>query len=198
MHVILMSIKIWMYQFKENLIQGYMIYIHDMNLQAHLLKREDIRLNIIQRMVTRGVATCELLTDVYLTLHICPEDQSLVNVIYEALKHPREYLSLGRREDLVRIDEVKIVDLKEKEVEVKSLDKDYNYYISSDLINRDELETKATIYTLNKVYKKVQIRKGVEIRNWEKCKVAYCSGEKNTLEDTEVLFDDDNKIVCLI
>lgn len=148
--------------------------------------------------VTKGVATCELLTDVYLTLHICPEDQSLVNVIYEALRHPREYLSLGRREDLVRIDEVKIVNLKEKEVEVKSLDKDYNYYISSDLINRDELETKATIYTLNKVYKKVQIRKGVEIRNWEKCKVAYCSGEKNTLEDTEILFDDDNKIVCLI
>lgn len=147
---------------------------------------------------TKGVSTCELLTDVKLTIHICPKNQELIQVIYNSLKNPREYLSLGRREDLVRIDDVKVVSLNEKEVEVKSLDDNYNYYILADLINQEELSTKATIYTLNKVYKKVQIRKGVEIRNWEKCRVAYCSGEKTTLEDTEILVDDDNKIVCLI
>ena len=52
---------------------------------------------------TKGVSTCELLTDVKLTIHICPKNQELIQVIYNSLKNPREYLSLGRREDLVRM-----------------------------------------------------------------------------------------------
>ena len=59
---------------------------------------------------TKGIATCELLVDVNLVLHICPEDDKLVETIYEAFSKPREFISLGRREDIVRIDEVKIVE----------------------------------------------------------------------------------------
>ncbi len=61
--------------------------------------------------VSRGVSTVELLVDVELLIHIIPKDQRLVKEIEEAFLYPREYPSLGRREDLVVINEVKVVDV---------------------------------------------------------------------------------------
>lgn len=147
---------------------------------------------------TKGIATSELLVDVNLVIHICPEDENLISSIYEAFKKPTEYISLGRREDLISINEVKIVDIQEKECDLEVLDNNINYYIPAELIENEELNTKATIYTLNKVYKCEQIRKGVEVRNWEKVNVAYCVGGKNTIEDGKVYIDSDNKLVFLI
>lgn len=147
---------------------------------------------------TRGVATSELLVDVNLTIHICPKDESKIEEIYNAFKYPNEYISLGRREDIIQINEVKIVDLYQKEIEVETLDKNLNYYIPLDRIVKNEVITNSTIYNLNKVYKKETIRKGVKIRNWEKVKVAYCVGGKNTVDDTEVYVDCDEKLVFLI
>src|SRR5699024_4081324 len=48
--------------------------------------------------ITRGVATIELLVDVELLIHVRPKDENRMNEIYNALKMPREYPSLGRRE----------------------------------------------------------------------------------------------------
>lgn len=146
---------------------------------------------------TRGVATVELLTDVNLTIHICPEDDELIDIIYNSFKKPNEYISLGRREDLVTIKSVKIVEIEQEEIEIKSLDKGMNYYIPANLIGQS-LDTKATIYTLNKVYKRETIRKGVEIRNWEKVDVVYCIGDKNNMSYSNVFFDNDGKLVFLI
>lgn len=145
----------------------------------------------------KGVSTIELLTDVNLVIHISPENDELIDTIYNSFKRPDEYISLGRREDLVRIKDVKIVEIEKKEVEMKALDKNINYYIPANLIG-EELDTKATIYTLNKVYKRETIRKGFEIRNWEKVDVAYCVGNKNTLNYSDVLFDTDGNFVFLI
>ena len=66
--------------------------------------------------VIKGPATIELLVDVNLTIHIIPEDQSeeFLNMIFEAFKYPKEYPSLGRREDIVLIKDVKIVNVEEK------------------------------------------------------------------------------------
>lgn len=147
---------------------------------------------------TRGVATSELLVDVNLIIHICPDEDTKVEEIYNAFKSPKEYISLGRREDLIRIDEVKIVDLTEEEVEIETLDKETCFYVPYEYIKNGEVLTKATLYTLNKVYKKEEVRRGVEIRNWEKVKVAYCVGGKNTVEYTNVYKDSDNKKVFLI
>ena len=118
----------------------------------------------------RGVSTCELLVDVNLLIHIMPEDQSLVEVIYQNLKYPKEYLSLGRREDIVRIDEVEIVDINKEELE-DSLTLKRDAYIPLNMFSKDELLSNATIYKLNKKYDKVEIKKGVEIRKWKKVKV---------------------------
>lgn len=67
--------------------------------------------------VSRGVATAELLVDVELLIHIIPEDDSLIEEIESAFRYPKEYPSLGRREDLVTIEDVKVVEIREQIVE---------------------------------------------------------------------------------
>ena len=146
----------------------------------------------------RGISTAELLVDVNLIIHICPTDQNKIDEIYNAFKYPTEYLSLGRREDIVQINEVKIVELNEESIEFEVLDENINYYIPIDKVVNKEVDTNATIYTLNKVYKKETVRKGVEFRRWEKSRVAYCAGGKNTIDFTKVYRDNDKKIVFLI
>ncbi|GAB6168088.1 type I-B CRISPR-associated protein Cas5b [Clostridium carnis] len=147
---------------------------------------------------TRGVAIAELLVDVKLVLHICPKDEALIPIIYDSFNKPNEYISLGRREDIIRVDNVKVVDLIKKDIEVDVLDKGSNYYIPYEYIKNNDVITQATIYTLNKVYKKETIKKGTEFRSWEKVKVAYCVGGKNNISDCEIYFDNDNKKVFLI
>ena len=147
---------------------------------------------------TRGVATCELLVDVKLTIHICPKDESKIEEIYNAFKYPKEYISLGRREDIIRIDDVKIVDLEEKEMEIKALDNGINYYVPIEKVESEDINSNATIYNLNKVYKKELVKKGTEFRKWEKVKVAYCVGGRNSIEYADVYVDNDEKLVFLI
>lgn len=148
---------------------------------------------------TKGVSTVELLSDVELLIHICPEDDALVEKIYNAFKKPNEFISLGRREDLVTVNEVKIIEIEKQEIEdTKALEKNMNYYIPAELIKNEEVDTKATVYTLNKVYKREIIRKGVEIRNWEKVNVAYCAGSKDSLNYCDVFIDNDENFVFLI
>jgi len=56
--------------------------------------------------VIKGPAMVELLVDVKLIIHIIPEDQSeeFIGTILKAFKYPKEYPSLGRREDIVLIE----------------------------------------------------------------------------------------------
>jgi CRISPR-associated protein Cas5t len=140
--------------------------------------------------MTRGVSTTELLIDVDLVLHIRPKDESLVDIIYEKLANPEEFISLGRREDIVRIDELKIVKIKE-EKSIESYILPYDSYIPVKLFDSDEIETKASRYLINKNYKKEMIKKGVDIRQWEKVKVIHGVRNRNQLEDTNILFDED-------
>ncbi|WP_040194096.1 type I-B CRISPR-associated protein Cas5b [Clostridium culturomicium] len=151
----------------------------------------------------RGISTAELLVDVNLVLHICPEDQSKVEEIYKAFKYPVEYISLGRREDIIQINEVKIVELEEEKVKVEVLEDNTNYYIpikddEKNGYDKKRIATKASIFTLNKVYTKEPVRKDVKFRRWETVKVAYCVGGKNTISFTKIYKDDDNKKVFLI
>ena len=46
-----------------------------------------------------------------LRLHIQPKNEKEVDIIYEMLKYPRRFPSLGRHEDLLRIDNVEVVDI---------------------------------------------------------------------------------------
>jgi len=159
--------------------------------------------------VIKGPATIELLVDVNLTIHIIPEDQSeeFLNMIFEAFKYPREYPSLGRREDIVLIKDVKIVNVEEKRLEKDLSNGEENFayipinFIQEKLVNHGNKKSGigiyGTRYELTKNYTLDNI--GTEdkpqmIRSWEKEEVIYSSNIKG-FKRREVPVDTDNEIV---
>lgn len=145
--------------------------------------------------IIRGVATCELLVDVKLLIHIMPKDETLLEIIYKSLKEPKEYISLGRREDIVRIDDVRIVEVEEDELEEGRALK-YDAYIPINMFGKDDFVSNATIYNLNKKYDKVEIKKGTEVRQWYKIKVIHGVMNKNEIaEDTKIYKDNYGDLV---
>ena len=159
--------------------------------------------------VIKGPATIELLVDVNLTIHIIPEDQSeeFLNMIFEAFKYPREYPSLGRREDIVLIKDVKIVDVEKKKLErdISNGEEDFAYipvnFIQEKLVNygdkKSGMNIYGTRYELTKNYTSDNI--GTEdkpqmIRFWKKEEVIYSSNIKG-FKRREVPVDTDNEIV---
>ena len=146
--------------------------------------------------VTRGISTVELLTDINLTIHVNVKNENKLMEVYEGLKKPREYLSLGRREDLVRIDEVKLVDVIECELE-----EDFNLkneaYIPLNMINEESNLVVGTIYKINKVYKLLKIGKK-QRRCWEQVDVVYGSIEESVFyEGSDMLIDTEGDFVFL-
>lgn len=53
----------------------------------------------------------DFVADLNLRLHIQPKNEKEVDIIYKMLKYPRRFPSLGRHEDLLRIDNVEVVDI---------------------------------------------------------------------------------------
>lgn len=80
---------------------------HNVRLEA-----EDGSLGMI-----RGMGNIELLVDVELLLYIRPHKPESIEYIAAKLRKPDIYLSLGRHEDLLRIDSVEVVDLKVDKLE---------------------------------------------------------------------------------
>lgn len=143
----------------------------------------------------RGVATAELLVDVELLIHIMPENQELVELIYNNLLKPKEYISLGRREDIARIEEIKIVSI-EDTMTTKAITLDMDAYIPIDMFGKRGLKTSATLYTLTKKYEKVTIKKDVEVRKWDKVKVIHGVMNKNEITERKLLTKDEDE--CLV
>lgn len=139
--------------------------------------------------ISRGVSNVELLSDVELVIHIVPEDENLVEEIFNAFKTPYEYISLGRREDLVVVDEVKIVEISEERIKDENLriDRDYRVYVPVEIIDKkkvfvegsvDTIQYKGTMYNLTKDYVSVNYgstKSPKFFRKWNKVKVHYVS-----------------------
>ena len=167
------------------------------------------QLNVNGYGINRGVATAELLVDVNLTIHIIPEDQSeeFLNTIFEAFKYPREYPSLGRREDIVLIKDVKIIDVEKKKLEkdLSNGEDDFAYipvnFIQEKLVNYGDKKNGMNIYgtryelTKNYILNNIGTKsKPKMIRSWEKEEVIYSSNIKG-FKRREVPLDTDNEIV---
>lgn len=157
--------------------------------------------------VTTGISTAELLTNVELLVHIIPEDESRIEEIKKALENPWEYPSLGRREDIVILKEIRVVEIKEVELEEKKkLPENYAIYIPikslSDSIDFKSINQRSsgTIYKLTKNY--ILENYGTEkkpkyFRKWNKIEVIYSS--KITALDEEYFYlDDEDNIVMPI
>ncbi len=160
--------------------------------------------------ISRGVATCELLTEVELLIHIIPEDQSVIETIAESFMLPAEFPSLGRREDLAVIKEVKIVDVNEKLLDEDiELDNNYTAYIPEEMIENESILLRGSVsgikqsgtkYMINKYYEKVNYgtEKSPKIfRKWKKVQVIY-SSRIAAVEDGCILVDEDENIVFAV
>lgn len=128
----------------------------------------------------RGISTTELLVDNMLVLYIYPDDQERVEEIYNAFLYPREYLSLGRREDIVQINSIKVTEIEEVELDSYVTLK-YDAYIPVKFI--EETNSEATIYNLTKNYELKTIKKGTQVRSWNKVKVAHCVEGKTVIDE---------------
>lgn len=158
--------------------------------------------------ISRGISTAELLVDVELILHIIPDNQDLIPEIEGAILRPIEYPSLGRREDLVVINEVKVVEVTEKILErSKRIGEDYSAYIPVELINRIVLKNKVqgvsvsgTRYNLTKDYEIVNHGNKTtpkNFRRWNKVEVLYGSNIA-VLRNESVLMDEDDYVVFAV
>ena len=167
------------------------------------------QLNVNGYGINRGVATAELLVDVNLTIHIITEDQSeeFLNTIFEAFKYPREYPSLGRREDIVLIKDVKIVDVEKKKLEKDLSNGEDNFayipvnFMQEKLVTHGDKKIGMNIYgtryelTKNYILNNIGTKaKPKMIRSWEKEEVIYSSNIKG-FKRREVPVDTDDEIV---
>ncbi len=136
--------------------------------------------------LTVGPAHIELLTNVRLIFHIKPEDESMLDIIYNGLMKPKEYLSLGRKEDLLVIEDVKVVNIEEKELaEDYTLENDIYIPWSNGI--KEHLKLYGTMYNLNKEY---SINPKTKLRYWKKqIKVNYVAKKSVLCEDTKVNTD---------
>jgi CRISPR-associated protein Cas5t len=105
---------------------------------------------------------------------------------------------LGRREDLLRIDNINIVDVFHFETEESQTLQKYDAYVPAHLIDDEFIGYKSTVYTLNKVYKKVEIKRGTIIRQWDRVRVYHAAAGKLTfIEDIELVQDNEGDLVFL-
>lgn len=121
------------------------------------------------------------LLDVHLILHVQASDE-IINKIFQNIINGTESFTLGRNEDLVRIDDIKILkNIQEvEEVEIKN-----SAYIPEWISRR----VNGISYRLNTTY---QIKD--DIRQWNKVNVKYV--EKSTNQSiSETIQDDDGDYI---
>lgn len=136
--------------------------------------------------LTVGPANIELLTNVKLILHVRPKQEEKLEQIANGLKFPKEYLSLGRREDLLMIEQVEIVDLVEtalsKDEQLKQ-----DAYVPVGSIDENDTDDISMVYRLNKKY---SINPKTKLRFWEEQVLAkYFSKESLIYKNTKLLTD---------
>ena len=159
--------------------------------------------------VGRGIGYTELLVDVNLILHIVPKDQGKVEEIYQFLKYPAEFPSLGRREDLANFEKVSIVEISKQELEEdRKFRSQWNAYIPVTWLESGMVNLKGkgsgltgTRFILPKVYELYNFgtkNKPKYKRNWTELKEVIYSGNFSIFEDESIDLDEDGDVVFLM
>ncbi|MCI5510793.1 MAG: CRISPR-associated protein Cas5 [Oliverpabstia sp.] len=124
------------------------------------------------RSLTKSMKFYEILDGVTLVLHVRAEDKILEDI----MEHIHDLKSIGRSEDTVSIENVEIVELKEKSREGEIVSK-YSAYIDCDMVKNERIYLRekmgrisGTKYYINKNY---EIMDGKRI--FSKKKVLYVS-----------------------
>ena len=115
--------------------------------------------------VTRGLGYNELLVDVKLVLHILPEEKDFESVL-NGLKNPLIYPSLGRYEDMMRIDKISVVEI----APTDTPNLYYDAYVPAEMLKNAESKISCSAYTLNKNY---SVDPKMDCRMWNKVKAFH-------------------------
>lgn len=141
----------------------------------------------------RGVGWSNLLVDLHLTIHIMPEDTRMLQPMHDGLVNPVKYLSLGRWEDLLRIDSVEVQDLQEVELAERIFLKRDCYIPTSSLTGAEKPQ--GSYYTLNKQY---IIDPKTDLRMWtERVEVVHACTDSVFHEGARIVVDEDCEPVFL-
>ncbi len=184
---------------------GNIELLADVELLFHIIPKDESRIEEIAaglwqpknylslgHGMARGIGNIELLADVELLFHIIPKDESRIEEIAAGLWQPKNYLSLGRWEDLLRIDEVCICDLREILPETEcTLPYDCYVPLSSEQEMEQEgmIQVTGTVYSLHKAYS-VSAR---GFRIWDQKVRARFARAGSTFLDTSLLIDADQQ-----
>lgn len=139
--------------------------------------------------VTTMPLNIHMLLGVNLTIHINAE-LSVLEKIVKCIKESNEYFSLGRREDLVRLDNVELIEV--NEIDVNDEFEEDNLVITKPIyISKKRMPCKLNgiNYRLNCTYEVIDDR-----RQWKKVNVLYVdAGEE--IDEGLVFMDKYNDIV---
>ena len=132
-----------------------------------------------------GPGNIELLTDIKLLIHIRPEKEEDLETIKQGLLNPIVYPALGRHEDLLSIDDVDIVEMKESNrVELK-----YDAYVPIEGIHAKMIQKLGSKYRLNKIF---GVNPNTGLRQWvEKIEVSHVA--KDTVLARGTWYMEDSK-----
>ncbi len=142
--------------------------------------------------IGRVPSIIELLVDTHVIIHIKIMDENRFDEVLEKLKNPPDYVSLGRWEDLACFEEVKTVDILEKEVE-DFITLKHNCYIPFGLKNMGSVS--GTIYDLNVTYR---VDKN-GFRRWNKQRVFYTPKDSTQFYAGEsIIMDSDGDFIFFV
>ncbi len=141
--------------------------------------------------LTVGPAYIELLTNIQLVIHIKPTNDEYLKIIYEGLKKPKEYLSLGRKEDLLIIEDVKYVEVNNKILE-EDYSLRYDMYVPILEIEESEADYIGTVYKLNKKY---TINAKTKLRYWDEQILAKHFGKNSNIYQGTAITTDGEDII---
>ena len=135
-----------------------------------------------------------MLLNIKLIIHINAEDK-ILDKIYDSILNLGEYLSLGRKEDLVRIDNVRFVEVDEYEVDEDEED-DYEEKLLTDykmkmpiyVPKEKEYDLSGINYRLNNYYTDKR-------NNWIKINTLYVE-KGNQISEGIILLDEFYDLVC--
>lgn len=134
-----------------------------------------------EKEVTSMPMNVQQLLNINIIIHIQAEDE-IIDKLYYNIINGQETFTLGRNEDLVRIDEIKFI------TDIKKITG--TYFNKSAYVNKEKYsEVTGINYRLNTVYKIEN-----ELRKWEKVDVVYVEKNSNVVIE-DVLLDEDEDLV---
>jgi CRISPR-associated protein Cas5t len=139
--------------------------------------------------ITVGPSDMELLIDVNLVLHILPQEQEDFDRILSGLKNPAIYPSLGRYEDLLRIDKVDVVKFEPTQSPKVCLDAYIPEVIYAKAKGLMGSYAPCSRYTLNKIY---NINDKSGFREWEKVHAFHYRADNDLVLTAEVAHQEMN------